>query len=95
MFDFLFRRKSKSKNIAKDRLKLVLMQDRLAISPHVMEKLRDDVIMAISKYVEIDADNTEFMWKDIDRQKALVASIAVKSVKRGVITNDRASQCSY
>jgi cell division topological specificity factor len=95
MFDFLFRRKSKSKNIAKDRLKLVLIQDRLAISPHVMEKLRDDVIMAISKYVEIDADNTEFMWKDIDRQKALVASIAVKSVKRGVITNDRASQRSY
>ncbi|HHY68617.1 MAG TPA: cell division topological specificity factor MinE [Bacillota bacterium] len=85
MFDFfkLFKRKEKSKEVAHDRLKLVLMQDRLAITPQTMENMKDAIIVAISEFVEIDEQALEFDWEDTDRNKVLVASIPIRSVKRG------------
>jgi len=91
----LFGRKSRSKEVAKDRLRYVLMQDRLSLAPHAMEKMKDAVVMAISKYVEVDPRGIELSWKDVERERALVASIPVKSVKRGVTQDDRASQRPY
>jgi cell division topological specificity factor len=90
-----FKRKSTPKDVAKDRLRLVLMQDRISLAPRALEQMKDDVISAISKYVEIDRSGIEFSWKDIDRRQALVASIPVLSVKRGEILNDRATQRTY
>ena len=90
-----FGARRKSKEVAKDRLRLVLVQDRLSIAPAVMEEMKDDMILAMSKYVEIDQAGIEFSWKDIDRKKALVASIPVIAVKRGRTANDRASQRPY
>ncbi len=83
-----FRRKEQSKDVARDRLKLVLMQDRLALAPHTMEQMKDAVIMAISQFVEIDESELEFDWKGSERKKALVASIPVKSIKRRGKAND-------
>ena len=51
----LFKRKS-SGDIAKDRLKLVLVSDRANCSPDVMEMIKNDIIQVISKYMEIDAE---------------------------------------
>ncbi|MBP8614228.1 MAG: cell division topological specificity factor MinE [Firmicutes bacterium] len=82
MFGF-FKKKEKSKEVARDRLKVVLMQDRLAIAPQTMEQMQDAVIVAISKFVEIDEKGLEFEWEDTDRNKVLVASIPIRSVKRG------------
>lgn len=90
-----FRSRQKSKDVAKDRLRLVLMQDRLSIAPAIMEDMKDDMILAISKYVEIDRPGIEFSWKDIDQKKAIVASIPIIAVKRGRTANDRASQRPY
>lgn len=90
-----FGKKDSSKDVAKDRLRLVLMQDRLAVSPQIMEQMKDDVILAISRYVEIDRLGIEFSWKEVDQKKALVASIPVLSVKRGASKNDRTSQRPY
>ncbi len=59
------------------------MQDRLAIAPQTMEQMQDAVIVAISKFVEIDEKGLEFEWEDTDRNKVLVASIPIRSVKRG------------
>ncbi len=94
MFNW-FGRKSTPKDVAKDRLRLVLMQDRISLAPRALEQMKDDVILAISKYVEIDRSGIEFSWKDIDSKKALVASIPVVSVKRGGMTNDRITQRPY
>lgn len=88
----LFGRKSHSREVAKDRLRYVLMQDRLSLAPQAMEKMKDAVVVAISKYIEVDPRGIEFSWKDVEQKRALVASIPVKSVKRGVAQDDRASQ---
>jgi len=54
----LFKRKN-SGEIARDRLKLLLVSDRANCSPEVMEKIKNDIIQVISKYMEIDAEGLD------------------------------------
>ena len=51
IFDFF--KKKTSSDIAKDRLKLVLVSDRAGVSPEVMEQMKNDIIKVITKYIEI------------------------------------------
>lgn len=53
-----FRRKS-SCQVAKDRLKILLISDRVNCSPEMMELIRTDIAKVISKYMKIDAENIE------------------------------------
>ncbi len=72
-----------TKNVAKERLQLVLIHDRADIAPEVMEDLRRELIDVISHYMEIDAGNIELELEKEDRSVALVANIPVKHVRRG------------
>ena len=49
----LFNRK-KSREIAKDRLKILLISDRVNCSPEMMELIKNDIAHVISKYMKID-----------------------------------------
>lgn len=86
MLDFLARilgRESLgSKNVAKERLRLVLVHDRSDISPQLLQHLKNDIVGVISKYMEIDEDELEVNLERSDKQVALVANIPVKKVKR-------------
>ena len=53
-----FFRKKSSSNVAKDRLKMVLVSDRANCSPEIMEQIKNDLIYVLSKYVEIDLRRT-------------------------------------
>lgn len=53
-----FRRKS-SCQIAKDRLKILLISDRVNCSPEMMELIKNDIAKVISKYMKIDSENME------------------------------------
>ena len=53
--DLFFKKKS-SGDVAKDRLKLLLVSDRANCSPEIMEMIKNDIIQVISKYMEIDAE---------------------------------------
>ena len=57
LMDF-FKRKN-SGDIAKDRLKLLLISDRANCSPDIMEMIKNDIIQVISKYMEIDAEGLD------------------------------------
>lgn len=54
----LFRKKS-SREVAKDRLKILLISDRVNCSPEVMEMIKQDIAKVISRYMMIDTDNME------------------------------------
>ena len=54
----LFKKKGSS-DVAKDRLKLLLVSDRANCSPEVMEMIKNDIIKVISKYMEIDTDGLD------------------------------------
>lgn len=45
--------------MAKDRLKVLLITDRVNCSPEVMELLKSDIAKVISKYMKIDAGHMD------------------------------------
>ena len=57
-FDNFFKKKS-SGEVAKDRLKLLLVSDRSNCSPETMELIKNDIIQVISKYMEIDPEGLD------------------------------------
>ncbi|MBR2784143.1 MAG: cell division topological specificity factor MinE, partial [Firmicutes bacterium] len=75
---------SMSKTTAKERLRLVLVHDRLDVSETVMNNLRADLIATIGKYMEIDQDALDVSLSRDDAGVALIANIPVINVKRGV-----------
>jgi cell division topological specificity factor len=71
------RQEPTSRDIAKNRLQLVLVQDRVNMSPQLVQTLKDELIAVISKYVEIDAENMEVTFTQSKRQSRLTADIPV------------------
>ncbi|WP_425806680.1 cell division topological specificity factor MinE [Desulfitobacterium sp. Sab5] len=85
MLEFINRmlgKESASKNIAKERLRLVLVHDRASISPQMLNQLKEDLIKVISNYMEIDESALEVNLSQDDREVALVANIPVVRMKR-------------
>ncbi len=80
----LFSRDNGSKNMAKERLRLVLVHDRTSISPQLLETLKADLIQVISNYMEIDESALEVNLDANGNTVALVANIPVKGMKRSV-----------
>ena len=71
-----------SKNIAKERLRLVLVHDRTSVSPQLLESLKEDIIKVISGYMEIDKRGTEVTLNSDDKSVALVANIPIIKINR-------------
>ena len=77
--------KENSKEDAKNRLKLVLIQDRAMLPSGVLENMKDDILKVLSKYVEIEKSklNIEVCPYDEDPRKiALVANIPILKASR-------------
>ncbi|UMZ72874.1 cell division topological specificity factor MinE [Natranaerofaba carboxydovora] len=79
---FNFRKKKDSKSKAKDRLKLLLVHDRANVSSDLIEEMREEILQVISKYMEIDEDNTEINLTKEKNTARLEANMSVKSIKR-------------
>lgn len=71
-----------SKDIAKERLRLVLVHDRAAISPQLMEELKTELIKVISRFMEIDQSNIEVNLNSDENSVALVTSVPVRQICR-------------
>lgn len=76
-----------SKNIAKERLKLVLIHDRADISPKFLQMIESDIIRVMSEYVEIDEEGLDVKMtrtkneNDGSSVPALIANIPIIKVK--------------
>lgn len=83
-----FFRKKSSGNVAKDRLKLVLVSDRANCSPDLMEQIKNDIISVLSKYVEIDKQGLDIKIEQTESEgtngsvPALFANIPIVSMKQ-------------
>ena len=71
--------KPKSAGSAKDRLRLVLINDRINISPATISALKDELIAVISKYVDIDPQFVHVQIDSDGRTQKLVADIPIRS----------------
>jgi cell division topological specificity factor len=64
-----------SRQMAKERLQLVLVHDRAQISPQMMQTLKDELIAVISRYVSIEQDGVEITLANNRRESRLQADI--------------------
>ncbi|MCL5676754.1 MAG: cell division topological specificity factor MinE [Firmicutes bacterium] len=75
-----------SKDIAKERLRLVLVHDRANVSPQFLEMLKNELIRVISEYMEIDDGAMDVNLTTAENSVALVASIPVRRMKRNFVS---------
>jgi cell division topological specificity factor len=73
---------SPSKNLAVERLRLVLVHDRASVSLGLMETLKEELIEVISKYMEIDEAAMEVNLNSSEHSATLIANIPVRRIKR-------------
>ncbi len=83
----IFSRKKQTKNVAKDRLKLVLIHDRANCSTHVLEMLKNDILKVISNYMEIDDEELDIQITKTDDPEndgapMLYANIPIKNMRK-------------
>ncbi len=78
----LFGRENPSKDVAKERLRMVLIHDRSSVAPQVWDALKVDLIRVLSRYLDIDEASMEVQLQTEKDSVALVASIPVRRVKR-------------
>jgi cell division topological specificity factor len=91
VFDFfnrLFGQKPSSET-AKERLRLVLLSDHLALAPDVVESLKRDLIEVISRYCEVDTANCDVTFERQDKQIAMLANIPILGMQRPSATPPR------
>ncbi len=73
--------KSASKNVAKKRLKLALIYDKLEVSDDILGKLRQDIVNVISRYFVIDKGSLTLDIQRSDDLSALVLSTRIVKAK--------------
>ncbi len=80
-FDRILGRTEKSaKSVAKDRLRLVLMHDRADIPADKMEALRRDLLLVLSRHLDIDEQMLEVSVESSGNEMALIANIPIRRV---------------
>lgn len=83
----LFKKEENSKNLAKERLKLVLIHDKANVSPQFLEMVKGEIIKVIKQYMEIDENSLDIQLTKTKSDAgdrivpALVANIPILNVK--------------
>lgn len=66
-----------SKQTAKNRLQMVLVQDRSGLTTEEMELFRKDLLEVISKYFHMEKRDLEIEWHRSDSETALMINTPV------------------
>ena len=87
-WDYFFKKKTESSaSHAVDRIKFVLQSDRTGLPQETLERIKNDIISVLSKYVDIETTELDFNITKAPNEHgamtpALCANIPIKGVKR-------------
>ena len=84
MFNF-FSSKPSPKQVAKDRLKLILIHDRGELSPQILEKIKYEIFEVLAKYIDIDDRDIDIAVTNSEKlegtAQSLIANIPIKNLR--------------
>jgi len=75
------RKKLTPGEMAKERLKVVLVHDRIKVNPELLDLIKADLLAVISRRLEIDEQNVEISLAREDRWDKLYANVPIKRQK--------------
>jgi len=84
MLDFItkiFRRDESSRSLAKERLRLVLMSDRVALAPETFDLMKGEMLSVLQRYVDVDEQGIDVHFENAERRFMLYANIPITSIK--------------
>jgi len=73
----IFSKEPSSADKAKDRLRLVLINDRTDLSAAALENLKDDLLEVLSRYIKIDPKSMKIDITQEGREQRLIADIPI------------------
>ena len=74
--------RERTKDTAHNRLRLVLIQDRLDLSPEMMADMKREIWQVVSRYMVVDDEFIEFEIRRLDELMVLVSNIQVKELNQ-------------
>ncbi len=83
----LFNSDDNSKDLAKERLRLILVHDRIGVSPEIIGEMKEEIIEVIAKHLEIEEQELEMDLSREDNSMALVANIPIKRLNKNKKTD--------
>ncbi len=82
VFEFIIRRKKPTPSeVAKARLKVVLVHDRMKISPELLELIKSELLTVISRRLEVDEQHMQISMARESGWDKLLADVPVKRQK--------------
>ncbi len=82
VFEFMVGRKKPTPGeLAKERLKVVLVHDRLKLNPELLELIKGELLSVLSKRLEVDEDQVELTLAREGGWDKLLANVPIKRQK--------------
>jgi cell division topological specificity factor len=67
--------------VAKERLKVVLVHDRLKISPELLAIIKEEILTVVSQRLDVDSEHMDVRLNSIGRDEVLQTHVPVKRQK--------------
>ena len=78
LLGFAYKERQTSSEIAKQRVRLVLIQDRVELAPDVMQQMKEEILEVVSRYMVVEDDFIEFEVRRLEELMMLVSNIEIK-----------------